>query len=89
MSTYWTNFAGSGDPSDGQPVFGPAWPRYSLAADTIIRFDVNSSAPPPAGGPGTALQSGLRREACDFMEGRHTRGTRAHDRQEVAASGRG
>ena len=69
VAAYWTNFARNGDPNVGRAV-PLQWPPYAAASDTSIRFDVNSSAPAPVGGSGTRQQSWLRREACDFMEGR-------------------
>jgi carboxylesterase type B len=68
MSTFWSNFARTGDPNKGAAV-PVAWPAYVKDADELIRFDVA----PPSGG-GTRVQSGLRKEACDFMENRHKLG---------------
>ena len=57
-ATYWTNFAKSGDPNGA----GPQWPKYDAQADSVIRLDV-------ASGGGVAVQSGLRKAACDFQSG--------------------
>ena len=71
MGAYWSNFARTGDPNAGQPV--PAqWPAFDAAADALLRLDVDDPAgAPPAGGPGIAVQRGLRKQACDFMEARY------------------
>ena len=65
FSTYWTNFARTGDPNKPASPSVP-WPEYKDRGDTILRIDV-----PSAGG--IRSQSGLRREACDWMEAHYRR----------------
>jgi para-nitrobenzyl esterase len=43
MSSYWVNFARSGDPN-GAGL--PAWPAFTAAAQNVMIFDTNSSARP-------------------------------------------
>lgn len=56
MSTYWTNFAKSGNPNHPVPV-QPAWPAYTASADASMEL-----ATPPT------VQTGLRASYCDFWD---------------------
>lgn len=57
ISSYWLNFASTGDPN-GAAL--PQWPKVAAAGDMLLRFDVA-----PAG---IVTQSGLRKDACDFLD---------------------
>ena len=71
MGAYWSNFARTGDPNVGQPV-PVLWPAFDAEADAVIRLDVDDpDGAAPVGGPGIAVQRGLRKQACDFMEARY------------------
>lgn len=60
VSGYWYRFAATGDPNGDGAL---EWPSYTAAADTTMRLDVS----PPNGG-GVMVQTGLRKEACDFWD---------------------
>jgi para-nitrobenzyl esterase len=51
---YWATFAASGDPNGGGAT---PWPRYDVATDPFLRFDVP-----------LASEAGHRTEPCDFWE---------------------
>jgi para-nitrobenzyl esterase len=56
MQQYWTNFAKTGDPNDGQL---PVWPKFDTSSRAYIQFLDT----------GPVAKEGLRREYCDlFME---------------------
>ena len=59
MSSYWINFAKTGDPSsDLSPT---KWPLFTVENDEVLRFDTTSDR-------GIHIQSGLRKKQCDYQE---------------------
>lgn len=57
MAAYWYRFTVTGDPNGGGAL---NWPKYTADGDQNIRLDG-----PPGG---IAVQSGLRKDACDFWD---------------------
>jgi len=60
MAAYWSSFAVNGDPNHAGL---PYWPAYD-DSDEILRFDDAPSA------GGIRMQQALRKDACDFWDGR-------------------
>ena len=70
VARYWSNFARSGDPNQGAGVH-VGWPLYAADSDRILRLDVAGAVEVPKEvDGGIAVQSGLRRDACDFFDSR-------------------
>ena len=64
MSSYWINFATTGNPNgESSTPTSPVWPSYVVGDDTLLRFDVEAAF----GGDGTHVQSQLRKQACDWQ----------------------
>jgi para-nitrobenzyl esterase len=57
MRGYWTSFA-----AEGTPRGNVSWPQYDALGDRVLRLDT-------AAGGSIRVQSGLRLEACDFLDG--------------------
>ena len=72
MARYFSNFARSGDPNHGTGMH-VAWPPYATDSDRLLRLDVASPVEEVTthfAAGGIAVQTGLRRGACDFMDSR-------------------
>jgi para-nitrobenzyl esterase len=54
MQGYWTRFAATGDPNGASAV---AWPKYAASSDQHLGLDLTIEA-----------GSGLRKEACDWLD---------------------
>ena len=65
ISTYWTNFAKTGNPNDNGSSNSSSihWPSYKIDEDIILRFDVDVD-----GSGGTRVQAKLRNDACNWQE---------------------
>ena len=65
-------FSGSSDTVEKRITVLDRLGHAAPSADALLRLDVDDPAgAPPAGGPGIAVQRGLRKQACDFMEARY------------------
>ena len=62
ISAYWYSFAIS-PMADPNPTSGAhvAWPKYAVATDTVLRMEAADAG-------GMRVQSGLRKNACDWQE---------------------
>lgn len=65
MYDYWYNFAKSSDPNSDR-LGKVKWPQYTADGDETLRFDTPQDT--DRGTAGVAVQTGVRKEACDFWD---------------------